>query len=468
MRRLPLALFALLAFGPCGQAAAASRPNILLIIADDLNPTLGVTGHGQVQTPHVDRLARRGMLFRRAYSTWTSCLPSRASFLSGWSPSRAPIFDWTAHHSRLGPLERAIYLPQHLKAHGWFTARLDKVFHIGKDDARSWSLTEEPWRDEQGRFRPVATGREIPTLKLEPKVLREGAFAGKVTGETGPFAVLDASEDDLFDGHSVRRAITILRDRAAAPEPFLLAVGLRRPHLPWIAPKRYFDRYPPEKIALPPRAADAGQEPVDESVHREMLSHYYAAVTFMDTMVGRILAELESRGLVENTLVFLFGDQGYCLGERGSHFGKGKLWERAVHVPLIVAGPGIVRGASCTEPVSLLDLYPTLVDLAGVPAPATPLDGRSLRTWLTQGRDPQWRGHAVSFHGGAEKKLTASIRTARHRYTVDSERRPVELTDLVADPYERTNLVNRPDLAAVQARLHAALVAEWKPPFASP
>jgi iduronate 2-sulfatase len=443
-------------------AAPAPRPNVLFIIADDLNPSLGAMGNRQVQTPHVDRLARRGMVFRTAYSSWASCLPSRASFLSGWQPARAPIFDWTSHHSRLGPLERAVYLPQHLKAQGYYTARLDKVFHIGKDDPRSWTLTEEPWRDGTGQFRPISTPREIATLGLESKVLRGGVFEGKVSGETGTFAALDVAEDDLFDGRTARRAVEILGERKGSDQPFFLAVGLRRPHLPWIAPKKYFDLYPPERIELPPRAADGAQAPVDEAVHRQMIAHYYASTTFMDTMVGRILDALEANGQARDTFVFLFGDQGYCLGERGAHFGKGKLWERALHVPLVVAGPGIVQGASCTEPVSLLDLYPTLVELTGMPAPATPLDGRSLRAWLTQGRDPGWRGHAVSFYGSsAGQQLMATVRTARHRYTVDAKREPVELVDLQVDPYERRNLVRDPALATERQRLHALLVAEW-------
>ncbi len=444
-------------------ATPASRPNILFLIADDLNPSLGAMGNRQVQTPNVDRLARRGTVFHHAYSSWASCLPSRSSFLSGWQPARAPIYDWGTHHSRLGPLAGAVYLPEHLKAQGYYTARLDKVFHIGKDDPRSWTLTEEPWRDAAGKFRPITTGKEIETLKLESKVRRGGNFAGKVAGETGPFAVLDVTEDELFDGHTTRRAIEILRERAQSKQPFFLAVGLRRPHLPWIAPQKYFDLYPPEKTALPPRAAEGAQAPVDEAVHRQMIAHYYASTTFMDTMVGRVLAALEANGQAPNTLVFLFGDQGYCLGQRGAHFGKGNLWERSLHVPLIAAGPGIAPGASCTEPVSLLDLYPTLVDLTGVPAPSTTLDGRSLRTWLTQGRDPAWRGHAVSFYGtSAGQRLSATIRTARHRYTVNANREPVELVDLQSDPYERTNLVRHPELADVRQRLHDLLLAEWR------
>jgi arylsulfatase A-like enzyme len=442
-------------------AAPAARPNLLWIVADDLNPMIGAMGDRQARTPNLDRLARRGTLLRNAYASWTSCLPSRASFLSGWQPARAPIGDWGEHHSRRGAYAAAVYLPEHFKAHGYFTGRLDKIFHIGKDDAASWSLTEEPWRDAGGVFRAISTPRELATLQLEKKVIRQGVFP-QVTGETGTFAVLEAGDDEFFDGQNSRRAREILRDRARAGGPFLLAVGFRRPHLPWIAPRKYFESFPPERIELPPRAADGDRPPVDEALNRTMIAHYLAAVAYFDVRLGEVLGELEALGLAASTIVAVHGDHGYLLGERGGRFGKGTLWERSVHTPLVLAGPGILAGAARTEPVSLLDLYPTFVDLAGLPAPATPLDGRSLGRLLRTGADPEWRGHAVSFSGGANGRLAASLRTARYRYTENAERRPVELVDLAADPYERQNLVGRPEFAAVQAELQARLAQEWQ------
>lgn len=463
--RLPLLGLILLAAlaGALRAGPAPAKPNILWIVADDLNPMIGAMGDRQAITPHLDRLAQRGTLFRHAYASWTACLPSRASFLSGWQPSRAPIYDWTSYHSRLGAYARAVYAPQHFKAHGYVTARLDKIFHIGKDDPASWTVTEEPWRDETGAFRPMSTNREISALKLEPKILRQGVFP-EVVGETGTFAVLDAGDDDFFDAQTARRAVELLREQAKTKQPFFLAVGFRRPHLPWIAPAKYFDLFPPEKIVLPPRFADAGKDPIDAALNRRMLAHYYASMTYMDTMLGRVLGELDRLGLAENTVVALHGDHGYLLGERGGRFGKGTLWERSLHTPLIVAGPGIVRGAARPEIVSLLDLYPTFVELAGLPPPATPLDGRSLARLLRDGRDPAWRDHAVTFSGTAgERKLRAGVRTARYRYSEDGDGRPTELTDLLADPYERENLVGRPELAAEQARLRALIDAARLP-----
>jgi arylsulfatase A-like enzyme len=443
-----------------------------MIIADDLNPALGCFGNETVKTPNIDRLASRGMLFSRAYAPWASCLVSRYSMLSGWYPTRTGAQHRVWPSSREGELRDAVYLPQHFKRQSYFTARLDKVFHIGKDDPPSWNITEEPYKDATGSFKPVTTGQEIPRLGLEGRVLRSGNYQGKVSGEPGGFNVMDARDEELFDGITAKRAVEILRDRARAEEPFFLAVGFRRPHLPWIAPKRYFDMYPPETIPLPPRAPEGGQQPADEQVHREMLSHYYAAVSCVDNQIGLVLSELERLGLAGNTIVVLFGDNGYCLGERGSFFSKGNLWERSLHVPLIVAGPGILSGERREVPVGLYDLYPTLVDLCGLLPPPTRLDGRSLKNVLA-GDVSGWREGTLSFYNltgensNRPARMAASLRTARFRYTADENGSAISLHDLEADPYERENVVNDPRFKDAQARFHGqvlAALAERVPP----
>ena len=383
-----------------------------------------------------------GTLFRRAYSSWASCLPSRSSFLSGWQPTRAEIRDWDAHHPREGLLREAVYLPQHFKAHGYFTGRLDKVFHIGKDDPVSWFLSEEPFRDARGRFKAVWTGAEVASLQLENRVREEGRFP-EVAGEKGVYAVLDVEDDGLFDGITAARAVALLGDRSAMPEPFLLTVGFRRPHQPWIAPEAYFDLHPADEVELPPRAAEGKEQPVEEKVHREMIAHYRAATSYVDAQVARVMAALEASGAADNTVVVLFGDHGYCLGERGAHFGKGNLWERSLHTTLIFAGPGIRAGGVVDAPVSLLDLYPTLVDLCGLPRPAVPLDGRTLGKWLREGQVAAWRGDAVSYYlNGTTGGIDASVRTRRFRYTESAAGEARELVNLEDDPFERHNLVH--------------------------
>ena len=436
------------------EAAEAAGPNVLFISIDDLNLSLGCYGNDQVRTPSIDRLAERGVRFTRAYAQWPSCLPSRVSFLSGWSAPRNGVIDFSPK-SRDGALASAVYLPQHFKQQGYFTGRLDKIFHIGKDDPASWTLTEEPSRDAKGNFTAIWTGIEIKSLGLQDKIIREGRY--KNVGEGGFYQIMDCEEHELFDGRTAARAVELLDQRAADGKSFFLAVGFRRPHLPWLAPKKYFDLYPPDAIRLPP-PQPGFEKLITDAEHREMIAHYYAATSYVDAQVGKVLAALERTGLAANTIVVLFGDQGYGLGEREGFFSKGNLWEQSLHVPLIVVMPG-GRGPAVVidRPVELLDMYPTLVELCGLPAPATPLDGRSFAPLL---RDPaaEWRDHAMSWNYDKERKgLARTIRDADYRYTELPDGTPVELIDFRQDPHGWTNLVDDPAHAETRQRLRAAM-----------
>lgn len=456
LSRTNLALIALAFFIPSIGSGAERRMNVLVLIADDLNPSLGCYGNEIVKTPAIDRLAARGVSMTRCYSSWASCLPSRVSLLSGLFPPSTGTYDFSPG-PRDGWLKDVTYLPEHFKKQGYFTGRLDKVFHIGKDDPQSWSLSEEPYKDSNGNFKAIWTGIEVKTLGLEGRVLKEGKYE-EVTGEKGAYSVMDVSGDELFDGRTARRAIELLEQQAKADAPFFLAVGFRRPHLPWIAPKEYFDMYPPESIPLPPRAVDGTQKPVFEQTQREMISHYYAAISYMDHQVGSVLEALDRLKITDNTIVILFGDNGYCLGERGSHFGKGRLWERAVHVPLIFAGPGIPAGKKRDVPVSLVDIYPTLVDMCGLPSPASRLEGQSMKALLA-GETSGWREATLSFNSNKPGELAASLRTERFRYTVDGNGAPLELVDMTADPNERTNLLGDGRYREEQTRFHEQVSA---------
>jgi uncharacterized sulfatase len=447
-----------------GAAAGSDSPapaNVLFISADDLNPSLGCYGNAIVKTPNIDRLAARGVRFTRCYAQYASCAPSRFSFLGGWYPERTGVCTF-GPKSRDGALKNVVYLPQHFRDHGYLSMRLDKVFHVGKDDPQSWDISEEPYRDKSGKFKAIWTGIEIKTLGLEPRVLREGRYP-QVRGESGSYAVLDVKDEELFDGHNAARAAELLGERAEDGKPFFLALGFRRPHLPWIAPKKYFDMYPPEKMPLPPRDPKGGPPRLSPREHQEMIAHYYAAVTFLDVQVGRVLDALERLKLAENTIVVLFGDQGYCLGERNDHFGKGTLWERSLIVPLIVAAPGAKRrGAACDRVVELLDIYPTLVDLCRLPQPASGLQGRSLVPLLNR-VDAPWEDRAISAWGRQDGQRPAlSVRTARYRYTEKADGKPAELIDHDVDPYERNNLVDDPRHAEVRQRLQRILHADRK------
>jgi arylsulfatase A-like enzyme len=436
---------------------ASGKPNVLVICCDDLNQSLGCYGNTQVQTPNIDALAERGIRFTRPYAQWPSCLPSRFSFLSGWSPVTTKVTDFS-FTSRQGPLEHAVYLPQHFKRHGYFAARLDKIFHIGKDDPASWTVSEEPYKDQQGNFKAIWTGIELPTLGLTDRILQEGRYE-HIKAESGFYQILDHTlqDEELFDGHNAKRAVELLEMSAHTQQPFFLAVGFRRPHLPWLAPKRYFDLYPPDSIELPPTQPDWTPK-LTPREHREMISHYYAATTFADTQVGKVLDALERLELRKNTIVVLFGDHGYCLGERDSFFAKGNLWERSLRTSLIIALPdGAGAGTVCKEPVELMDLYPTLLDLCGLPAPEVHLDGLSLRPLLAGDTD-RWRGHAISYN--YNKKLMGldrTIRTKRYRYTEKADGSPSECIDYESDPYEWNNRVGDPELGEVEANLRKML-----------
>jgi iduronate 2-sulfatase len=463
---------ALVAHSETTQAKSAKRPNVLLIIADDLNTAIGAMGSKQARTPNLDRLAARGTLMTRAFSSWPSCLPSRASFLSGWQPTRAPILNWDEHGSRKGTYADACYLPQWFKQQGYESYRLDKVFHIGHDDPLCWTISEEPrLRDNDGNLKTVWTGIEIETLGLEDRVVESGRLPLTLPkqSEIGIFSKLNVTDEELFDGRSTNRAIELLQGARKKEKPFFLAVGLRRPHLPWIAPLRYFEMHPPDHVELPPRAAINGQAPVDEAAHREAISHYHAAASYMDAQVGKILDALDQSGQAENTIVVLFGDHGYCLGERGAVFGKGNLWDRSLHTSQLFAGPGILAGRHNPTPISLLDLYPTLVEMCGLDKPLTKLDGQSLARLLSTGDDPSIRNYAVSFNFLPwDTGLSASVRTPRFRYTEDSKLKPLELIDIEEDPYERRNLVDHSDYAGVRDKLAAILKQERKPGAVSP
>jgi uncharacterized sulfatase len=465
-------LLASAAFAAPAAAAASEkrqRPNIVFITCDDLNTALGAYGHPQVKSPRIDGLAARGARFEQAFAQWPSCQPSRYSMLSGWSVPRTGM-KGAAVMSRTGPLANAVYLPQHLKSIGYETIRLDKIFHIGGDDPASWTVSEEPMQMTGGGAMVANwTGIELQALGLDG--VHEKSFAGepysspvvetgrfdKVAGEKGPYTILrdDVPEERLFDGHTAARAVHHLERLAASGQPFFMGVGFRRPHLPFIAQKRYFDLYPWEQIELPP-AQPGFKKPFSDEDHKKLIRGYYASISFVDVQVGKVLDALERLGLADNTYVVLLGDHGYALGEREGWFSKGRLWDSALRTSLLVAGPGIEPRAVPTV-VGLIDLYPTLVDLVRAPAPATPLDGHSLVSLLDDriDADSARPAHVIShdFRGGW-KSLGVSVRTATHRY-VENGDGTVELIDVVADPYAWKNLAADPAHAALRAELSA-------------
>jgi len=423
----------------------ASRPNILLIIADDLNNRLGTYGYA-VRSPHIDALARRGVQFDRAYVQYPLCNPSRTSFLSGRRPATTSVFNNATPARQAMP--DAVFLPQHFRRHGYFTARIGKIFHVSRnyainlDDPISWDETiNEHIPDEQALSHALAHERRI--FKL-------AAF------EPLEWAPVNLPDGGLGDGYVAERAVEWLQRAAKDERPFFLAIGFRRPHLPWEAPKEYFDMYPADTIALPDEPPDdtadipapalttqaAGQ--IGPADRRQAIAAYSASTSYMDAQVGKVLAALEKHDLAERTIVIFMGDHGYHLGEHGGMWEKNSLFEESARFPLIVASPGTLRGARSPRVVEAIDVYPTIVDLARLPSPQG-LEGRSLVPLLTRA-DAPWDRPAITEQvrqsgrdGG--RIVGRSVRTERWRYTEwDGGRRGAELYDHESDPHEYRNL----------------------------
>lgn len=461
LRTLVEALVIALAL-PLSLSAAGPRPNVLLLMADDLAVTLGCYGHPLAQTPHLDALARRGVLFERAYCQFPHCNPSRASVLSGLRPDTTRV---TNNEDNLyANLPDVVTLPRHFRQHGYATARCGKIFHLGvpsglesMDDPQAWDFGT-PFRDE----------RPYPQSRTSAVSVATGKGQGlKWTETTG-------ADDDLVDGNFAKTAVAWLEQRDPS-KPFFLAVGFHRPHLPLVAPAKYFDLYPFENVTLPPEPplredeadipapARNGAVPgytltATPEQRRAAIRGYLATVSYMDAQAGRVLEALRRLGLEEQTIVIFTSDHGWHLGEHGL-WHKRSLFEESARVPLLIAAPAAAgngkRSSSLTE---LLDLYPTLCDLAALPPPpGFSLQGMSLRPVLF---DPGASVHEAVFtqarRGSEAQHWGRSVRTERWRCTEwDQGRSGIELYDHENDPGEFTNLANDPDHAATLAELRA-------------
>lgn len=453
---------ALVAWGQAGtrtSAAPASRPNVLLIAVDDLNDWVGcLGGHPQVKTPHLDALAARGTVFLNAHVQAPLCNPSRASLLTGLRPSTTGIYG-LAPGLRAVPRTRTVLtLPQAFGGQGYATFTSGKVFHDGSIPAAQRSNEFQVWGDAGGYTNLPA--RKLVTTPDPIRLMDWGVAPGR--------------DEDQPDWKIADAAIAHLR-AAPADRPFFIATGFRLPHVPCYATQKWFDLYPDAGLRMPEvlPADRADTPPFSWYLHwklpeprlswleahaqwRPLVRAYLASVSFMDSQVGRVLEELNARGREADTVVVLWSDNGWHLGEKGIT-GKNSLWERSTRVPLIFAGPGIAGGGRCRRPVELLDLYPTLLELCGLPA-TDGLQGHSLGPQLRDADAPRdWP--ALTTHNQGNH----SIRSERWRYLRYADGSE-ELYDLATDPREWTNLVARADLAPVVAEHRRWLPAEDVPP----
>lgn len=445
---------------PAFTRAQKRRLNVLFIAVDDLNRRLGCYGDAVAKTPHIDRLAQQGIVFRRAYCQYPLCNPTRTSLLSGMYPTVTQIMDnQTPPRTHIGDIA---FLPQHFRQQGYFTARFGKIYHGGMDDAASWDVSEEP--------RPAVRRQQ----RRRRRQVEEGGSFGPARPQVGRLRWTMTENDDAAepDGAIARRALQILEEhlRTRKGQPFFIAVGFHKPHLPWVAPKRYFDLHDPAKMPLPQTPPDdlddippvaltlrPDERNMSDEQKRLAIRAYYACVSFMDAQVGVLLEALDKHKLWDETVVVFWGDHGFHLGEHGGLWRKMTLFEEAAGAPLIIAAPNVKgKGQACERTVEFVDIYPTLCELCDLPPPKHRLAGKSLAPLLS---DPKaaWDKPAITFVRRG-KVLGASVRTERWRYTEwDEGKAGVELYDHDTDPNEYRNLANDAKYAEVIKELKGML-----------
>jgi len=472
-------------------ATAAEKPNVLLVCVDDLKPLLGCFGDQTVKSPNIDRLAARGTLFERAYCNQAVCAPSRNALLVGLRPQAMGVYDLGTNFRQAVP--DAVTLPQLFKQHGWRTEGLGKIFHVGHgnhEDPASWSVPH--WRADVVAY-ALKEGRAQQGLTRE-----EALFSNRPANNLprgAAFESADVPDSAYPDGALADEAIKRLRAaNEHAGEPFFLAVGFVKPHLPFCAPRKYWELYDRAAFALPERrtppdgappfAPQFGGElrqyagipekgPLDDELQRTLIHGYHAAVSYMDAQLGRVLDTLDQTGLAKNTIIVLWGDHGWHLGDHGM-WCKHTNYEQATRIPLLIVAPGVTKPGTRTKALAeTVDLFPTLIELAGLSSdsgkPPVPqgLDGRSLVPLL---RDPQASGAEAIFHvyprspSPGQRLIGRAVRTARHRLVewkqpgAPADSAQIELYDYESDPAETKNLA--PEQPETVARLRAILAKQ--------
>ena len=450
----------------CGArpAQAGSRLNVLFIAVDDMNNDLGCYGHALVKSPNIDRLARMGVKFDRAYCQFPLCSPSRSSLMTGLRPDTTRVFNLT-YHFRTG-MPEVVTLPQLFMNNGYYSARVGKLYHYGNpgdigtsglDDPPSWNHFVNP----AGRDR---TTLETDIINYTPK---------RGLGSAMSFlSDAQGKDEEHTDGKVALEAIKLLEQRH--DKPFFLAAGFYKPHTPYVAPKKYFDLYPLDRIQLPQELADSAKavpKPALASTSplpyfgvtadqaRECKQAYYAAISFVDAQIGKLLEAMDRLKLWENTVVVFWSDHGYHLGEHGLWM-KQSLFEESARVPLVIVAPGEKgNGKASPRTVEFVDLYPTLADLAGLTPPKT-LAGASLKPLLD---DPTKAWERPAFTQVQRNGFPGhSVRTERWRYVEwDGGAKGVQLYDHDQDPRELQNLAGDPKHAAAEEELKALVRKNW-------
>ncbi|MDA1067304.1 MAG: sulfatase [Verrucomicrobia bacterium] len=466
--KILLALVPFLVFGSSvTNGAQTDKPNVLLILVDDLKPALGSYGDPVAISPNIDRLAAQGMRFEMAYCNQSVCMASRYNLMLGSRSSSTGFYSFGTQFRDVYP--DAVTLPQHFINNGYVAHSMGKVFHIGhgntNDDA-SWSVPHHPDK---------VIDYVLPESNHRELTREEGLFtnAGRnASGEARPrgaaWEAADVLDEAYADGRVAATAIDRLRWLKENEEkPFFMAVGFVRPHLPFSAPKLYWDMYDrnklpmPEFVDAPKDAPDFAvkrrgeimafkpiptSEPFHDDLTRQLIHGYYASVTYMDAQVGKLLDGLIEQGFAENTIVVLWGDHGWHLGDHGS-WTKHSNYEQANRIPIIISAPGVTKPGSVTHQLTeTVDLYPTIASLAGLPAPNTsqPIDGLDMTPVLKNG---QTRIRDYAYHSYPKASIIGrAIRNERYRIVewlnTSTSEIVYELYDYQADPLEKQNVAS--------------------------
>lgn len=464
-------VFSLFVLSNCGRPVSSpslppERPNVLFILVDDLNTRLGTYGDPVVQTPNIDHLASKGVQFNRAFNQYPMCNASRTSLLSGLYPETTGVF---SNADRLSPgLREMAFLPEYFRYNGYFAEGFGKIAH--RASTLSWGepIEGEPVTPKEviGRLRRAASegmtsldedgdegedeGEDEDT-ELEPSMATYWALHPSGSPIRGSGAKDGAV---LRDERSATNAIQWLEENR--DKPFFLAVGFNSTHLPFHAPQSFLRRYPPYTIqlrreppghlaAVPPIALTRHpDDAMNDREHRVATARYYSCVSYVDHQIGRLLEALERLDLTQRTVVVLTSDHGFLLGEHGNHWRKGTLFLESSRVPLIIAGPQISAGKPTGQPVELVDLYPTLVELSRLPQP----QGLQGKSFVDQLRDPMTSrkrpAYTVVARSRDRRLMGRSIHTPRYRYTEWGGKNRAELYDLWVDPFEYRNLMVQP------------------------
>jgi arylsulfatase A-like enzyme len=486
--RLRIPIVAVLAFLSFPQTSHAEqrRPNVLFIMSDDLNTALSGMGHPECKTPNLDALAGTGVTFTRAFCQFPLCGPSRASVMTGQYPIANGV---VGNGGTVDP--KRVTLPRHFGEHGYWTARVSKIYHMGipgdivegkpgRDHGPSWGETHniaaletltpgivenftEPdaitkYLEERARWKAA---QKLGKQYLMPKFVR------------GDYAVVEVEDGNVHllpDTMTADKAIDLLQQRAERPEPLFLAVGFVRPHFPFVSTERSLSPYQSEALALPdfpeddhadmpPQSISTVKDFNDEPIQK-LRRGYYGAIGFMDQQVGRLLAELERLNLRDNTIVVFVSDHGYLLGEHRM-WKKSKLWEEAIRVPLIISAPGKKQGAVCDHYVELVDLYPTLTELASLP-PDSGVQGQSLVALLDDPEATLPRSDAFIQTGSGYGLRTDKWAYMWYPVSKKHKDEGYMLYDMEQDPSQYTNLASNPEYASTRKRLHARLTKRIK------